>query len=343
MTPETIAQVRTIALVLYLPLMIGYLFRKMDWIGAAWTRPTMKWVFIIIEPPITMYSMWGLGFSHSGQTQKAVDVAVHGSTVAGVASIIFTAALIATAMIFISRLASQPFKHSPRTRGAFIGSTVLSNVGLALGVFISLLFLGFPGQQVAIIYTSFFFPFLVTVMFTLGRYYGSAQKMSFGGQVKSLFTEPLSLCPITGFVLGIVLNYLARQNIIPHPPESIVPINWIIVRSEVAICAFAIGCSLMLRNIKKYWRECATICGLKFIVMPIVGIGVVFLLRGMGLLSMEPIVQKTVFIETFMPSAIMSTVFAKLFLLDEHLSNSAWVVTTIASVIVLPFVYLIVT
>jgi len=180
-------------------------------------------------------------------------------------------------------------------------------------------------------------------MFAIGRYYSSTRKMTFGGQLKSVFTEPLSLLPITGFTLGIILNYLARNELIPRPPVSVLPVNKLLIQGEVAVCAFAIGCSLMLRNIRKYWRECATVCGLKFVVMPIVGLGVVFLMRSLALLSPEPVVQKTIFIETCMPSAIMSVVFAKLFLLDEHMSNSIWVVTTIATVAVLPVVYFIVT
>ena len=112
---------------------------------------------------------------------------------------------------------------------------------------------------------------------------------------------------------------------------------------EVAIYAFAIGCTLSFRSIKKYWRECATVCGMKFLLTPLIGLGVVHLMIQMGRLSSVPILRKAILIQTCMPAAIMSVVLAKLFRLNEDLASSCWVVTTVASAAVLPVVYLFVT
>jgi len=326
LSPEAFQQASDIALTLYVPLALGYGLRKTGLLGTGWTRPCMVWLMVLVEPPITMYSLWVL---------RTDDVAVGSSFLAGVGSIILAAALVTTAMIFIARAVSEPFGHAPRTRGAFIGSVMFSNNGFTFGVFICLLFLGIRGQSVGLVYATYFLPYFVIVGFAIGRRYGQAKKLSFGRQIRSVFTEPLSALPLAGFVLGLVLHQVAHR-----PPAWILPVNTAIVRIEVAVYAFAIGCTLSLRNVRKYWKECATCCGMKFLVMPLVGMGVVFGLRGLGVLTYEPIVGKVIFIQTCMPAAIMSVVLAKLFRLNEDLANSCWVVTTVASAAVLPFVYL---
>ena len=215
------------------------------------------------------------------------------------------------------------------------GSVMFSNNGFTLGVFICLLFLGLRGQSIGLVYATYFLPYFVTVGFAIGRHYGRAKKLSFGRQVSSLLTEPLSALPLAGFIIGLVLHSIATA-----PPEWIAPINRTAIHAEVAIYAFAIGCTLSFRSIKKYWKECVACCGMKFLIMPVVGLGIVFVMRSFGVLSGEPIVSKVILIQTCMPAAIMSVVLAKLFKLNEDLASSCWVVTTIASAAVLPFVYL---
>ena len=327
--PDPIQQAISIASCLYLPLALGYTLRKVGVLGTKWTRPCMVWLMVLVEPPITMYSLWVLEAGH---------VAVGRSPAAflgGVGSILLAASLVTTAMIFVGRLASEPFGHDRKTRGAFIAAIMFSNVGFTLGVFICLLFLDIPGQSVGIVYATYFLPYFVTVGFAIGRHYGSAQKRSLGSQALGLVTQPLSALPLAGFAAGLVLHRIASA-----PPEWVQPLNRAAIHGEVAIYAFAIGCTLSFRSIRKYWRECATVCGLKFLVTPLVGLGVVFALRNLGVLSRQPIVGKVILIQTCMPAAIMSVVLAKLFRLNEDLAASCWVVTTVASVFVLPFVYL---
>ncbi len=329
MPPDAAHQAIAIALTLYVPLMLGYALRRAGLIGTAWTRPCMVWLMVLVEPPITMYSLWVL---------RAGDVAAGRSVLGGIGGILLTAAVITTAMMVAGRVASEAFRHNAATRGAFIGSVMFSNVGFTLGVFICLLLLGIRGQSIGIIYATYFLPYFVTVGFALGRKYGRSKKLSIGRQILSLVTEPLSALPLAGFILGLVLHQVA-----PRPPAWLPPINRGAVHIEVGIYAFAIGCTLSFRSIRKYWRECLTVCGMKFILTPIIGLGVVFLMMRLGALSGTPILQKAILIQTCMPAAIMSVVLAKLFRLNEDLATSCWVVTTVASAAVLPLVYLLVT
>jgi hypothetical protein len=321
-------QAATIALTLYVPLGLGYGLRKTGLLGTEWTRPLMAWLMILVEPPITMYSLWVL---------RSDDVAVGRSFLGGVGSVILAAALITTGMMFVGRLASEPFGHNRKTRGAFIASVMFSNNGFTLGVFVCLLFLGIRGQSVGILYATYFLPYFVTVGFTLGRRYGRSKKRSALQRVWALVSEPLSFLPLSGFAAGLLLHEIA-----PRPPGWILPINKVVVRAEVATYAFAIGCTLSLGSIRRYWRECATVCGMKFLITPVVGIGVVYLLRSFGVLSGEPLVGKVILIQNFMPAAIMSVVLAKLFHLNEDLASASWVVSTLACALVLPLVYLLV-
>jgi hypothetical protein len=315
-----------IALCLYVPLGLGYAARKSGLLGAVWTRPCMVWLMVLVEPPLTLYSLWVLEAGH-------VQVGRH--FLAGLGSIILAAAVITTVMIFVARLASEAFGHNKKTRGAFIASCMFSNVGFTLGVFVCLVFLGLKGQTVGIIYATYFLPYFVTVGFAIGRHYGRTKRMSVGRQLLSLVSEPLSVLPLAGFALGLALHQLA-----PDPPTWVKPVNNAVIDTEVAIYAFAIGCTLSFRSIRRYWRECATVCGMKFLIKPLVGVGVVFVLRQGGLLGTQPIIGKVILIQTCMPAAIMSVVLAKLFRLNEDLASSCWVVTTVASALVLPFLYL---
>ncbi len=326
MPSDATEQALAILLTLYVPLALGYALRKLGVLGTAWTRPCMVWLMILIEPPITAYSLWRM---------DPRSVAVGGSFHAGLASIILAASLIATAMIFAGRLASEAFRHNAATRGAFIGSSMFSNNGFTLGVFVCFLFLGVRGQSLGVTYATYFLPYFVTVGFVIGRRYGTTRRMSVRQQFLSVFTQPLSALPLAGFVAGLLLNRFA-----PPAPDWILPVNRAVIHAEVAVYAFAIGCTLSLASVRRYWRECAVVCGMKFLVTPVVGFGVVFVLRSLGVLSAEPIVSKAIFVQSCMPAAIMSVVLAKLFRLNEDLAAACWAVSTLASAAVLPLVYL---
>jgi len=327
--PDAAHHAATILLSLYVPLALGYALRKLGVIGMGWTRPCMVWLMVLIEPPIAMYSLWAL---------RTEDVAAGGGFLLGILSVMFAAAVIAVALIFIGRLVAEAFGHRPGTRGAFILSAALSNNGFTFGVFICLVFLGLRGQSVGLTYAAYFMPFLVTVGFAIARHYGRAKKLSFRRQVLGIFTEPLSALPLAGFAIGILLHTVAEA-----PPDWILPINRVAVRAEAGIYAFAIGCTLSFSSVRKYWRECGACCAMKFLVAPVLGLGIVYILSSAGVLSGEPIVRRVFLIQTCTPAAIMSVVIAKIFRLDEGLASSCWVVTTVASAAVLPVLYLLVT
>jgi predicted permease len=325
---DTTRRVIEIVLTLYVPLALGYALTKAVRWRTGWTRPTMVWLMVIVEPPITMYSLWVL---------KAGDVAGGGGFLAGIGAMVLAAALVSTAMIFPARAASELLGHDDKTRGSFIAASMFSNVGFTLGLFICLLFLGVRGQALGVVWTAYFLPYFVTIGFAVGRHYGRTARKPLGKQALGLLTEPLSSLPLAGFAAGLILHEVASQ-----PPEWIRPINKWAVHVEVAAYAFAIGCTLRLRSVRRYWRECAAICGMKFLVMPVIGFGVWAVLSSIGVLSNEPIVMKVVLIQCCMPAAIMSVVLSKLFGLNEDLASAAWVVTTITSAVVLPTLYLVV-
>lgn len=326
MPPHATEQALAIFLTLYIPLALGYTLRKLRLLGTEWTRPCMVWLMILVEPPITAYSLWRMDH-HS--------VAVNGNFHAGIASIILAASLITTAMIFAGRIASEFFCHDAATRGAFIGVSMFSNNGFTLGVFVCFLFLGVRGQSLGVTYATYFLPYFVTIGFAIGHRYGIAKRRPVKEQFLSIFTQPLSALPLAGLVTGLALNRFA-----PPAPDWILPINRAVIHAEVAIYAFAIGCTLSLASVRRYWRECVAVCGMKFLVTPLVGFGVVLVLRSLGVLGTEPIVSKTIFVQSCMPAAIMSVVLAKLFCLNEDLAAACWAVSTLASAAVLPLVYL---
>jgi predicted permease len=50
----------------------------------------------------------------------------------------------------------------------------------------------------------------------------------------------------------------------------------------------------------------------------------------------DPIPAKVIFIESFMPTAIFSVVLVKIFRLNEDLANSAWILTNLTVIPIIP-------
>lgn len=329
MPPELAQRAVLILSALYLPLVLGYFTRKLKILGDEWTTPVMRWLVVLVEPPIIMYSLWAL---------KTEELGDGGSAVLGVFAVTLSAALITSSMAFFGRVGSGFFNHEPPQRGAFIITSALSNNGFTFGIFVALLFLGFQAQVIAIIYTIYFFPYFVTVIFGIAEHYGGGEKKTAQHKLKNLI-QPMTIGPLIGFSAGLLLHVFAKSK----PPAWIMNFNSWAVPTEVAIYSFAIGCSLYLSSIRKYWRECIAMCGIKFLLMPAVAMGIVAVLQILRLFPSNPLMVKVVLIQSIMPSAIMAVVVSKLYKLDEHLSNSCWVVTTVVAMAVLPVLYMLVT
>ena len=91
----------------------------------------------------------------------------------------------------------------------------------------------------------------------------------------------------------------------------------------------SIGVTIRLSAIRKHVSEYFSVSLQKFLILPLLGLGLSYLF-GLGDLS-----RKVVFILATMPAAINSIVIVNVFNLDRDLTNSLFLVTTALFVILL--------
>ena len=109
-----------------------------------------------------------------------------------------------------------------------------------------------------------------------------------------------------------------------------------LVPLTTAIYLFAIGLTLRLTSVVTYWRQCVSIGAVKFVLTPIIGLSLAWLV---GYWAMEDrALLQVVFIQSATPTAIMGLILAQLFDLDEQLANASWLTTNVAAVALAPLI-----
>jgi len=212
---------------------------------------------------------------------------------------------------------------------------MFSNVGTSLGGFLCFLLLGEAGLAVAILYSAYFIPFFFTIGFAAANRYSEHPAKSKMESLKAFFTNPVSIVPTVSVILGILLRLL-----VPERPQFFAPVNATLVYISVALYCFAIGITTNFRKIGIYFRQFLSMWALKFLITPVIGLGIGVLLGCHRIMDGLPL--KVIFIETCMPVAIFAIVLIKLFDLNQDLANSCWILTTLAVIVELPIIYLIV-
>lgn len=295
-------------------LVIGYLARKLGLapvsLSPRITRTTMTWV----QPVLVALLIWGL--EAPGWRTALLPV------------------LAATLMLVMWPVGAGIARLQGLARpqaGSMVASCMFSNLGLTFGAFICYVLLGEQGAALGMIWCIAFMPMLFGVGFVVARLYGGEAQQSLRHTVRDILRDPASRNPLLGFAVGGVLHLLAPE----RPPVGAQVVD-LLVPLSTGIYLFAIGLSLRLTSVVTYWRECLTIGSVKFVLTPVAGLALAWLV---GYAAMEDrALLQVVFIQSATPTAIMGLVLAQIFDLDEQLANAAWLTTNIAGVALAPLV-----
>jgi predicted permease len=164
--------------------------------------------------------------------------------------------------------------------------------------------------------------------------FSKEKKIKFDQVARELFGNPVSIVPISTMGAGLLLNFAG----IPRPAVLNEIITRFLVYIAVAGYSLAIGMGLSFSGSIKYIKHSLYISGIKFIFTPLVGF---LTLIVMGFFRFEdPLPAKVIFVESFMPTAIMSVLLVKIFNLNEDLSNASWILTNLFAVPVIPFIWI---
>jgi predicted permease len=208
-----------------------------------------------------------------------------------------------------------------------------TNIG-SVGSLVCFFFFGEVGFALAALYKMFEDISYYTIGFPLVRFLSGSeeQKQSTLKRLLGVISDPFVAAAFTAFFLGLFLNLSG----IPRPP-FFETITGLFVPLGTFILLVSIGLGMKFSSVSDYIPESAVISLVKFAAVPLFGCTLAYLFN-LHLLS-DGLVFKVVLVLTSMPVAFNALVAASIFDLDLDMANSCWLVTTLGLIIVLPWLY----
>ena len=212
-------------------------------------------------------------------------------------------------------------------RGAFIASAMLANLGTLGGVCAFILYneQGFAYSQIIGTMQNFL---LCVVVFPLAQYYymkhtSAIRKSSGSHNFRDMFfsINQLSLLGMTG---GLILNANGIMR-----PEILGQLFQYLVHIAAWIAMLPVGFLIDFRQVRRYARDVRTLTFLRFVITPVIFIGLAYLI------VTDPVLRGTLLILTFCPTAINAVLASKIYKLNVDLAVSSFVITTAAYLFVI--------
>lgn len=301
-------------------LVVGYAARKLRWLPTELSPKITRAAMIWMQPPLLALLIWGL--EAPGWRVALLPVML---------------AVLITVMWPIGAAGERLMGLKRPQGGSFTLSCMYSNMGLTYGAFICYILLGEQGAALGMIWCIAFMPMFYTLGFVVSRRYGHDGARSIRETLLDVAREPESRNPLLGLALGGLLYAIApERSVVSAQSIDLEAVVDFLVPFSTGVYVFAIGLSLRLTSVVTYWRECAGIGAVKFVVTPIIGLALAWIA---GFWAMEDhTLLKVVFIQSTTPTAIMGLILAQLFDLDEQLANAAWLTTNVAAVALAPVI-----
>lgn len=224
-------------------------------------------------------------------------------------------------------------KRTPKQTGVLLCCGSFTNIG-AIGGLVCFMFLGEAGFALIALYKMFEEIVYYTIGFPLARFYSGdeGQQKSLGKRILGVLTDPFVCAALSAFLIGLLLNVLNVAR-----PEIFGAITAISVPAGTFILIVSIGLGMRFSRVGKYIKESLGICLLKFMVIPVI---VCSLAYALGLHQVaDGLPFKVVLILSSMPVAFNALVAASIYDLDLDLANSCWLVSTGSLIIIMPWLY----
>lgn len=220
-------------------------------------------------------------------------------------------------------------KQNEAQKGVMYCCGSFANIG-SIGGLASFLLFGEAGFAYLALYRMFEEMVYYAIGFPIARYYSGAGKgMEFSKRLTGLLRDPFFLVATSSFFLGLTLNLLG----IPRPAGYDV-LNSILIPLAIFMILVSVGLSMHFTEIKRYIAPGLSISLIKFVIIPLLGGTVAYLLGFHEIHGGLPL--KIVLLASSMPVAFNALVAASIYDLDLDLANSCWLITTGALIIVLP-------
>jgi predicted permease len=207
--------------------------------------------------------------------------------------------------------------------GVFSYAAAHSNMGFTLGGFICLRLFGEQGLAYTVIYCTLWTVVMFGVFFPLaGRFAGRSEPYGIDTFVRNLLD--LRCLPLFGILFGIGLSLTGWER-----PAFVQ--RWAVVDVLVIVCTavmfFVTGLRLHLSHLWRNIRLSSWLAGIKFVVSPLLAVGLIWLVRLSGL-NLSSLAVNVMIVESFMPVALFAVAVANLYKLDAPLASSLFVANT---------------
>ena len=296
----------------------GYAARRRKVMGEDLARPIHLVTVSVIWGAIALLSIWRLPPERANLWLLAIEPM-----------------LVAAPAFGVIPIARRMGCDDKRT-GVLATSAGLGNLGFTLGAYLCYTLLnqsegqGEAALAFAVAQVNLMAMAGVVMLYPLARYFGEQQP----GDVSATKLVVTSLFDVRALmihfaILGAVLAYLH----VPYP-AFLDRFHTITILFYIGGFGgnFAIGLRLHLGDWHKYTREHALLAAVKFVGIPMLSLGVLWLVN-LTPFPFAELGQKVVLVEAFMPMAILSVMIANLFHLDGRMASTLWVVNTVVFVV----------
>ena len=228
---------------------------------------------------------------------------------------------------------SRLMKQSPKQTGVLFCCGSFTNIG-AIGGLVCFMFLGEAGFALIALYKMFEEIVYYTIGFPIARFYSgeSGERRSLGKRILGVVTDPFVAAALSSFGIGFTLNlsHITRPSFFETVTAVSIPVGTFII-------IVSIGLGMRFSRVGKYLPVCAGICVIKFLLVPVMTCSLAFLLD-LHLVA-DGLPLKVILVLSSMPVAFNALVATSIYDLDLDMANSCWLISTGALVVVMPWLY----
>ncbi len=231
-------------------------------------------------------------------------------------------------------LAARGLKLERKQNGVFVVCGSFSNIG-SIGSLVCYILLGEP----AVALMPFYKLFETFLYYGVGFSYAKSmsEKMGEAGnstRLMSVLTDKFVVVAMSSMAAGLLLNLMGFQR-----PAFYSQLNSVLIPLGTLLLLSSIGMAMRFGKMRGYLGEAAVISLIKFIIVP----SAVYILGSwLGLGAVDGgLPLKTALVLASMPVAFTAMVPPTIYDLDIDLANTAWFVTTLLLLLVVPGLWLI--
>jgi predicted permease len=289
----------------------GYGARRRGWVQESASHGIMTVVAVVGYPLVGFLSVWRIALTVGDLLMPAVAM---------VQVIVLTAIALAAAPLLL--------KDKPQ-RGLLAMAAASGNWGFTMGAFVVYLMFGVDALGWASIYCIMFTPAMVLVMYPVARHYTSDGGESLGKLMLHSLLDVRSI-GLVGSVAGIAL---ALGHVKYPAALENSPLLDVLMLAIMPVAYFSIGLRLHPAGSLALWRLMTALGVMRFIVSPIVAIGMLWVLDRTAW-SMTGLPREVFLLQAFVPTAVTMVAVANMFHLRPREGSLLFVTNTVAYLVV---------